>query len=252
MTQEALQTFLIQPGVQGIALLDELSRPYFHCPDRRLPATDRAAIANSVQAIVRSIPFNSQLLEFQFRQHKVQLHKLTNQQVFLTLLSPAHLLPTYPDSLDILLPHLRSNFVPLLEQLLATFDPPVLPPSEATSEYGLKESLAAINQLSQFTTQYLGIIVVVNYWSSSRPKVDWLSQFQIDRKLGITVSGGSDKKPSDSKLPDTLTVEQQQWFRDWIAAFSTRCGRVIRNYPTLLKQSNLDDRQRSLLFGNPD
>jgi hypothetical protein len=43
-----------------------------------------------------------------------------------------------------------------------------------------------LNKLSLFTTQYLGKVVVTNYWKSSRPASTWLSEFEIDRSGQIT------------------------------------------------------------------
>lgn len=41
----------------------------------------------------------------------------------------------------------------------------------ARSEITLKETIAAVNQLSQFTIQYLGGTVVTTYWKTTRPDV---------------------------------------------------------------------------------
>ncbi len=56
----------------------------------------------------------------------------------------------------------------------------------APQEYKLDELLVALNKLSLFTTQYLGKVVVTNYWKSSRPASTWLSEFEIDRSGQIT------------------------------------------------------------------
>ncbi|MGB3493847.1 MAG: hypothetical protein WBA57_14050, partial [Elainellaceae cyanobacterium] len=45
----------------------------------------------------------------------------------------------------------------------------------------LKEILDALNQLSKLTTRYLGATIVANYWKSSRPPVEWLANFEVDR-----------------------------------------------------------------------
>lgn len=118
--------------------------------------------------------------------------------------------------------------------------PPAAEPAIAPVE--LKELLTAINSLSQFTTQYLGNAVITNYWKASRPEHEWLKQFQIDRAAQITFANSAQPPHQD------LTLEQQQWLREWVARFIERCAKVIRDFPVLVHQSALSDRQRTLLL----
>ncbi|WP_416675899.1 hypothetical protein [Egbenema bharatensis] len=115
------------------------------------------------------------------------------------------------------------------------------PISAASSSVNLKDVLGAINHLSQYATQYLGTIVVANYWKTSRPKVDWLTQFQIDRAAQLSLSDGT-------ALSTPLTTEQHQWLRDWVAAFIDRCTKVIRDFPKSLRNAGLDDQQKALIL----
>lgn len=114
--------------------------------------------------------------------------------------------------------------------------PSPLPSQPAT----LKETLAAMNELSKFTTQYLGATVVTNYWKTTRPTIDWLNQFEVERSAQINatnqVSGTTE-----------LTSEQQQWIRDWVDAFIQRCAKVIRDFPKSVRQK-LSAHQKLLLF----
>ncbi|MBE9178896.1 hypothetical protein IQ268_10020 [Oculatella sp. LEGE 06141] len=114
------------------------------------------------------------------------------------------------------------------------------------ADVSLKELLAALNYLSQFTTQYLGTNVVTNYWKSSRPTtVDWLGQFEIDRAAHLNFA------PADrSTHPSSLTAEQHRWVQEWIATFIQRCAKVIRDFPLIIERA-LDDHQRHLLFEQP-
>lgn len=110
----------------------------------------------------------------------------------------------------------------------------------------LKELLTAVNQISQFTMHYLGPTVVANYWRSSRPAMEWLNNFEIDRSAQITYAGGT-----ATTLLQTLSDEQQQGVQDWISAFIQRCSRVMRDFSTLLDQGVLDDRQKAFLALSP-
>jgi hypothetical protein len=107
----------------------------------------------------------------------------------------------------------------------------------------VSEVLVAMNQLSQFTIQYLGKFIVANHWRTNCPDVDWLRQF-------IVAPTGTLSLDVRSKLMggDLLSDQQQAWIRAWVSGFSQRCTKVIRDYPTLVHQQALDQNQWQLLF----
>lgn len=117
--------------------------------------------------------------------------------------------------------------------------PPVAAPPPTLSA---KEVVLALNQMSQVATHYLGNIVVANYWKSSRPNVEWLLQFQADRSAQFTF-----KPATAADLSHLLSLEEEQWIREWVAAFVSRCSKVIRDFQDILQQSDLDNRQKALL-----
>lgn len=108
----------------------------------------------------------------------------------------------------------------------------------------LKEILAALNHLSEFTTQYLGVAVISNYWKSSRPKnIEWLNQFQVNRKAEISFNGESSQSESGQ-----VREQEIEWIQSWVAAFINRCAKVIRDFPALVEQKALTPRQKELLL----
>ncbi|MBD1870800.1 hypothetical protein H6F88_10930 [Oculatella sp. FACHB-28] len=115
--------------------------------------------------------------------------------------------------------------------------------SPITDQINLKELLLALNHLSQFTTQYLGTTVVNNYWKSSRPAVEWLNNFQIDRSAQITFS-------ASIASSDFITINQHQYIQQWVSAFIERCAKVIRDFPLIIRQAALDDEQKRLLLAD--
>lgn len=115
---------------------------------------------------------------------------------------------------------------------------PHSPPSECVT---LKELLAALNHLSQFTTQYLGTAVIYNYWKSSRPEQAWLQPFQINRNAEISYSGSL-------TYASTIEPEEIQWVKGWVQAFIERCTKVIRDFPVLVEQTALDPHQKQILL----
>lgn len=108
-----------------------------------------------------------------------------------------------------------------------------------TQEYKLDELLAALNKLSLFTTQYLGKVVVTNYWKSTRPESSWLSEFEVDRN-------GKISHPKQTAI--ACNPEQIQQIQAWVSAYIKRCKQVIRNFDQMLEQDCLDSRQKEILL----
>ena len=106
-------------------------------------------------------------------------------------------------------------------------------------EYKLDELLAALNKLSSFTTQYLGKVVVTNYWKSSRPDSSWLTEFEIDRSGQIS---------HPKQKASACSPEQHQQIQLWVTAYIKRCKQVIRNFDQMLEQDCLDSNQRQMLL----
>ena len=106
-------------------------------------------------------------------------------------------------------------------------------------EYKLDELVIALNKLSHFTTQYLGKVVVTNYWKSSRPALSWLDEFEIDRS-------GQISHPKQATL--CCDPAQIQQIQSWVAAYIKRCKQVIRNFDQMLEKDCLDSRQRQILL----
>ncbi|MBE9100734.1 hypothetical protein [Vacuolonema iberomarrocanum] len=120
-------------------------------------------------------------------------------------------------------------------------EPTSAPPTPSLSLHA-KDIATFLSQMSQIATHYLGNTVVANYWKSTRPDEDWLSQFQIDRSAQFSFQAAT---PSAATQP--LSEEQQQWVRAWIAAFISRCSKVIRDFSNLVQQSVVDENLRALL-----
>jgi hypothetical protein len=109
-----------------------------------------------------------------------------------------------------------------------------------TQEYKLDELLAALNKLSNFTTQYLGKVVVTNYWKSTRTAdLSWLAEFEVDRNGQIS---------HPKQIAIACTPAQHQQIQLWVAAYIKRCKQVIRNFDQMLAQDCLDNRQKQMLL----
>ncbi|PZV15822.1 MAG: hypothetical protein DCF22_06470 [Leptolyngbya sp.] len=131
-----------------------------------------------------------------------------------------------------------------IEPVPSNGDRPVVQLSSSSSDITLRDLLTALNTLSQVTTQYLGIHVVVNYWKSTRPSHDWLKQFQLERSGQFSLTNAT--SPSLQKL---VSPQELLWIQEWVAAFVTRCSQVIRDFPSLINQKVLTNEQKALLLG---
>ncbi|MEE3719422.1 hypothetical protein V2H45_22010 [Tumidithrix elongata RA019] len=110
----------------------------------------------------------------------------------------------------------------------------------SAQEYKLDELILVMNKLSRFTTDYLGKMVVANYWRSSRPAIAWLAEVEIDRNAQIS-------HPRQKAI--ACNSEQHHQIQEWTRAFIKRCRQVIRNFDVMLKQDCLDAQQQDLLLG---
>jgi hypothetical protein len=124
---------------------------------------------------------------------------------------------------------------------------PPLPSQPRVSEptVAVQEVLAAMNRLSQLATQYLGTLVVTNYWKATRPPNEWLLHFQIERSAQLTFVV---QAPSQ-RLP-LLTPEQHRSLQVWVVAFIQRCTQVMRGFVKIVQHA-LTDRQKALLLPPP-
>ncbi|MBD2460981.1 hypothetical protein H6G89_07985 [Oscillatoria sp. FACHB-1407] len=135
-----------------------------------------------------------------------------------------------------------------LTQYVASANPltqPHVNHSAVDAHVNLKELLVALNHLSQFTTQYLGTTVITNYWKSTRPDIEWLNNFQIDRSAHFTFTN-----PPSANSTQTISSKEHEYLQQWISAFVARCSKVIRDFPIIIEQRALDDRQKNLLLKN--
>ncbi|MGQ9867105.1 MAG: hypothetical protein ACUVSQ_12650, partial [Pseudanabaenaceae cyanobacterium] len=86
--------------------------------------------------------------------------------------------------------------------------------------------VASMNELSTYGTQYLGKMVVANYWRSSRPDIPLLQKFEVDRQGHITHPEGNAPCPE----------AEWQALRTWVKGYVERCSQVIRNLEGMIRQ----------------
>lgn len=86
----------------------------------------------------------------------------------------------------------------------------------------LDELLAQFNYLVSKSNRFLGPTITTKYFNASRPDYSWLNQFQIDLKHHICIVGN---------VSGFASLEQLDYFQQWIDSFTKSCSKVIRDFP---------------------
>jgi hypothetical protein len=264
MSQEVIQDFLNLPGITGVALMDEHSHALFCKIDGMLDAQQKEKVVHNILCVVETIPEKFSFLEFKFSNHQVYLHKIDRGLTLLVLTDSNLVIKSYlplVQALKVIL-QAQSDAISMLQHFAATVPPilakqppnqPEIDPVTAIADLGkpslnaevtLHTIVSALNQLSLFTSQYLGTQVIVNYWKSTRPADEWLTQFEVERTARFSLPNAS-----SAQLSEPLSAAQQAQIQAWVTAFIQRCSQVIRNFSGTVQQNGLNDEQKSLLLG---
>jgi uncharacterized protein YjbI with pentapeptide repeats len=96
----------------------------------------------------------------------------------------------------------------------------------------IEQLLTEFNAIAQCGNRYLGNIMTIKYWKSSRPNnpnnIEWLEKFSIDNSAKITFLG---------KLTERITAEQLTFYQLWSEAFIKACSLLIADFPNLIENS---------------
>lgn len=279
MKSQLIEDFLNLPGIEGIALIDGQSRAYVY----GLPTGQNVAqqqLTEGIQQILETTPDTLDSFTFCFQQQQIFLHKV-DRGMALLVLATSEVSDNYGKLIAQLTRFMRTDFETVAATLLSVAQPVLVvesgqvvtsPPEQgaglSSGGYGaapavtapvpqaadrqetpstvpptLTEIETALNQLSLFTTQYLGKFIVANHWRNHRPDDRWLTQFQITTTGTISLA-------EHTAQASELTPSQLAMVQTWVSDFSQRCAKIIRDYPKLARSQALDARQWQLLFGS--
>lgn len=250
MSQEVIRDFLNVPGIEGFALIYGECQPIFYSKNPKFEVIQKDALFQGILQVVETIPTGFEVFEFRFSERQISLYRLLSGAVLLIVRDKTVIDETEKIQLQAFQTWLESDLAGAIAAI-STLD---LSPEFPT----LKDFLNALNQLCDFTTQYLGAPVIVNYLKSSRPDVEWLHQFQIERFAKRNSEGISSTKSEGSpqiiflgelsKTEQPLTEQELDCLRHWTTAFVRRCSLVVRDFDALIEQKALSDVQKALLF----
>lgn len=257
MKRQVVQNFLNLPGITGIALMDGRSRPFFSGLETTLNSQQRNALAQGIQQVIDTTPPDFGSFSFCFHGRQALIHKLSRGVTLLVLAEEQLSMKDYSSALG----QLKNTLEEDLSNAVATFrliagtityngtaqaseSAPAqgYSPPPAANSVSCQDVVAALNQLSDFTSQYLGKIMVANTWKASRPQREWLQNFQVDRTAHFL--------PKEPQLTADyrLTADQQAWIKQWVENFIHRGSHIIRDFSDLVFHQALDENQRRLLL----
>lgn len=271
MKKQTIRNFLNLPGIVGLALMDEQSRPYFCGIDRVLNFQQQEALTEGIQQVLSTTPEGFDAFDFRFSQRDAYIYKLKSGIILLVITDEQLEPPTYQTAITELKQTLEANpqsVVPMFRLLSGSTtldkqqywtnghpEPETKPPAEELPasrspelplpvvtqvSYQWKQVIVALNALTDATARYLGRLVVANAWQSTRPNADSLDHLKISR------SGHFSCSPQVS-IEASMSSEAQQELHNWVERFITRCSLVIRDYAGLVLQQMLDEHQRNIL-----
>ncbi|MUL36857.1 hypothetical protein [Gloeocapsopsis dulcis] len=259
MNQEFIHDFLKIPGVLGVALIKGQALPYFYIKQQNLEWHKKYTLTQSIRENITKIPEGAELFDFQVMGYYAYSYKLNDNLRFLVLTNAdiaANKLR------ELAAKQLKSELQKNIDDTITTFKllTEIIPQPKGVVTTGTTESyvtgnsshvaseevnstieelLKALNCLSKFSSNYMGSKLIANYWQLTRPNVEWLDKFQINRSAEITFSGIS---------TETVSALQHRWIKEWAAAFIKQCSQIIQDLPNMIEQDGLDESNRRLLL----
>ena len=254
MNQEIIQNFLKIPGIVGVALIEGQEESYFYIKEELIDDQEKQALTQNILEIIAKTHKGFEFFEFRVMGYYAYTYKL-NPQLTLLILTNTDIaaiklralaakqlkaeLQRHTDS-AITMFWLLTRKIPKPEAALKTPESYRADNSNVLLEVKvtIQELLLALNHLSQFSSKYIGSKLAVNYWQSTRPKFDWLDNFQISRSAELAFSG---------IITEYVSNLQHQWVKEWTAAFIKRCSEIIQNLPIMIEEC-LDEGKKRLLL----
>jgi hypothetical protein len=125
---------------------------------------------------------------------------------------------------------------------IPTLSPP-LPSASAQQTIAGRTMLAALEEIVNVSNNYFGPLAQGNYWRKAHARIvdefPFVAHWSADHFSKIDCS--------DNILEQELTAEDIQSLRVWVGVFIEECERIIIDYRSILKSSNLSSPAQKLL-----
>ena len=247
MQCQLLQNFLNLPGIIGFSLMplaqEEASGHAYSVgfPQGNGPS-QQPSLVQGIQQIIGTTPASLEFCTFQFGPYQVDLYKVEHSSVLLVC-SEGSLSSQHARAIRELMQFIKADYSALVESMqvisAAGIDHRPVPTAPHQS-VSVEDVVAAMNSLSQATSRYLGVQVVVNHWRIPELQdMAWLDKFSISANGTV----------SFTDMDQQLSPEQLADIRLWVQQFQQRCTRIIRDYALLIEPS-LSKHHWQLLFAS--
>lgn len=259
MLGDVVTNFLQLPGVIGLGIFLDLGKvkSYLHLKEQ-LSREEKISLTRSITLMVEQLlktPERLDLFQFPIRNYYSYTYNI-NSTVTLVVLCLKDISVIKILAAKQLQPALKEN----IDKTILTFQLltkdyfkyiSISPANSATKsqlnnhvadvnleETTIKNFLDAINQISKFTTSYLGLELTRNCWELTRPNFEGVENFQISYCAEITFCG---------QVRESISNLQSYWLKNWTATFIKHSSKIIKDLPILLELKCLSEQEKSIL-----
>nr|WP_069792071.1 pentapeptide repeat-containing protein [Cyanobacterium sp. IPPAS B-1200]OEJ77328.1 hypothetical protein A5482_06400 [Cyanobacterium sp. IPPAS B-1200] len=117
------------------------------------------------------------------------------------------------------------------------FDPESLKMSVVSSFEGtvahkitIADVVTNFEEIAKITSRYLGGMITSKNFEQSRPDVEWLEQFSMDKNCKVTFTGS---------LNHQATTIQLKWLEKWNSSFVGKCSLIVQDLPNIIEEKSL-------------
>lgn len=92
------------------------------------------------------------------------------------------------------------------------------------------EIITNFETIASITSKYLGGTITGKNFEDSRPDVEWLREFSMDKNGKVNFNGS---------LSHQATTIQLKWFEKWTNAFVKKSSMIIQDLPNIIEEKHL-------------
>jgi uncharacterized protein YjbI with pentapeptide repeats len=104
-------------------------------------------------------------------------------------------------------------------------------PGSPTKKVTIAEIIHDLENIASITIHYLGGTITAKNFEDSRPNVDWLTSFTMDKKGKISFT---------ESLNQQATSIQRLWLEKWRTAFVKKCSLIVQDLPNIIQDKNFN------------
>lgn len=258
MHQDIIQSFLDQPEVVGIALMQGRIIPYFYVKEIFVSPEKRIELIRHFRNNILETPALSDSLEFQINDYYAYTYKINNNLTLLIISTQDSIIvksminsilkSALEDDLGMTIksfedltkkifqPTKKESKIHPSQRILPT---PIIDIDETQVEnHSIEEVVEMLNDLSQTVSSYLGPKITSNFWQLTRPKHEWLSHFNIKSNATIEYTG---------LKQNFVSPLQHLVIREWTNKFMNQCSQIVRDLPTMIDQKLQNKKHRKMI-----